>query len=238
MKKLVEEYRLRISAEKKEATKQKKVKIVIVIVIAAIIALFAGYAAVMSGRTTYSSEFEMKAEVAGTYTYHDDEDDADYQLKVQDDTVTKCWSDVGNNSNLGLAVKSWNPEKGTFEILPGTVIVTSSGDLKYNGKTYKRDNYSSNNIYSDLNITVESVSSNSSYTNCTGKIKNNGTTTYYDVKVKGSFKDSFDNVIDTDWTYAVGSEGLAPGESKKFSLSVVEDHDIKSCTVDLLNFDW
>ena len=61
--------------------------------------------------------------------------------------------------------------------------------------------------------------------------KNTGKKTYKFVKVKGAFKDSSGNVIDTEWTYAVGSEGLAPGESSVFRMSVPKNSKITSCSV-------
>ena len=91
--------------------------------------------------------------------------------------------------------------------------------------------------YSVLKISGVKVTTNSSYTVCTGTITNNGKKTYEFVKVKGSFKNSSGTVIDTDWTYAVGSEGLAPGESKTFRMSVPKDYDIKSCSVSITDYD-
>ena len=57
------------------------------------------------------------------------------------------------------------------------------------------------------------------------------------VKVKGTFEDSSGTVVDTDWTYVVGSEGLAPGETKSYRLSVPKDYTIRSCTVSILDYD-
>ena len=68
-------------------------------------------------------------------------------------------------------------------------------------------------------------------------VKNTGNKTYKYIEVKGSFKDSAGNVVDTDWTYAAGSEGLSPDESTTFKLSVTKNFDIKSCSVSLLDFD-
>lgn len=82
-----------------------------------------------------------------------------------------------------------------------------------------------------LDISGVKIESNSSYTICTGSIKNTGNNTYDFVKVKGAFKNSKGDVIDTDWTYAVGSEGLAPDESTTFRMSVSKDTSIKSCDV-------
>lgn len=81
------------------------------------------------------------------------------------------------------------------------------------------------------------LSSNSSYTICNARITNNGRKTYTFVEVKGKFATSSGVVIDTDWTYAVGSEGLAPGESATFRLSVDKDWSITRCTLELLDYD-
>lgn len=81
------------------------------------------------------------------------------------------------------------------------------------------------------------ISHNSSYTICTGTITNNGRKTYTFVEVKGKFKDSSGTVLDTDWTYAVGSEGLAPGESTTFRISVDKNRSITRCTMEILDYE-
>ena len=81
------------------------------------------------------------------------------------------------------------------------------------------------------------VTNNRSYTVCTGKITNNGEKTYTFVKVKGKFETSSGTVIDTDWTYAVGAEGLAPGESTTFKMSVDKNSSIAKCSVEILDYD-
>ena len=44
-----------------------------------------------------------------------------------------------------------------------------------------------------------------------------------------------EQVVDTDWTYAVGAEGLAPGESSTFRMSVDRDYSIRDCSVTLMS---
>lgn len=88
-----------------------------------------------------------------------------------------------------------------------------------------------------LKISNVKVTSNTSYQICTGTVTNNGTSTYSFVKVKGAFEDSRGKVLDTDWTYAVGSEGLEPGESTTFRLSVDKNYSIKTCSVTILDYD-
>ena len=106
----------------------------------------------------------------------------------------------------------------------------------YQKTTYNYDDYEIGSLV--LQISDVSLSwSSSSYVKCTGKVKNTGKKTYTFVKVKGAFKDSKGNVVDTDWTYVVGSEGLAPGESSSFSMSVKKDYSIESCSVTILDYD-
>lgn len=88
-----------------------------------------------------------------------------------------------------------------------------------------------------LAISNVSLSSNSSYTIVEGKITNNSNSTVRFVKVKGAFQNSAGRVVDTDWTYAVGSEGLAPGESCKWRMSVSKDYSIQKCDVTILDYD-
>ena len=77
---------------------------------------------------------------------------------------------------------------------------------------------------------------NSIYTVYTGSITNISDTTHYFVQVRGSFKDESDSTIDIDSTYACGEEGLRPGESTKFRLSVKNDSRIAS--IGLKVFDY
>lgn len=96
----------------------------------------------------------------------------------------------------------------------------------------------SNPVYSwELRVSGISLSSNSSYTIAEGTFTNNSDTTVRFVKIKGAFQDRNGKVIDTDWTYAVGSEGLAPGESCKWRMSVSKDSSIAKCDVTILDYD-
>lgn len=237
-----------IRKEKEE--KKKKIYIGIGTVIALIIAYFIINVSIMAGRTTYSSEAEMKSAVAGTYTYYDGYK-AKNQLKISGNTMIKRWVSLGSDFDMDLSIKSWNPSKGTFEVSIGTITVTNTGDLKYDGNIYEKggswSSSSSSSLYSSsytresgsavLKIQDVKVTSNGSYTICTGTVKNTGSKTYKFVEVKGAFKDSSGNVVDTDWTYAAGSEGLEPNESTTFRLSVTGNSKITDCSVSLLDYD-
>ena len=79
--------------------------------------------------------------------------------------------------------------------------------------------------YSDSYITAKST------------ITNTSSETVYYVKVKANFLSESGTVIDTDWTYAVGSEGLAPYESKRFDLMIENSWLIDSVEFSILDYD-
>lgn len=53
-----------------------------------------------------------------------------------------------------------------------------------------------------------------------GKIRNNGSGEVSFIKIGVELLDSEGKVLDTDWTYAVSSEGLKPGVAKSFDLTI------------------
>jgi hypothetical protein len=236
--------------KKKKEQKQRIIKIGIGIVVAVVLAIFISHAVVMSGRTTYLSEEEMKADIEGTYTYYDGYN-AKKKINISGDTLTERWINLGRSSDIDLNIRSYNPKNGTFKASYAQCIVKRNGDIEFNGDLYEKGGYwpsslsdsSINSLissyetgYTALEITVDGVSTNSAYTICTGSVKNNGEKTYTFIEVKGSFKDSSGNVVDTEWTFAAGIEGLAPGESADFRIFVDKNSRIDSCSVSLLHF--
>jgi hypothetical protein len=137
-----------------------------------------------------------------------------------------------------------------FTVLPSDQYILKKGTYGEATLTSKDDSYSrtssstsglyipaSENASDVLKISGLSLTSNSVSTICAGSMKNTGNNTYEFVEVKGVFKDSGGTVLDTDWTYAVGSEGLAPGESSTFEMFVNENYKIHTCSVSLLDYD-
>lgn len=130
----------------------------------------------------------------------------------------------------------------TFGILGITFLVTLltifiTPDNSYHETELNFDNKSQNsNDLSYLKISNVSLSSNSLYNICTGNISvaSYSPYKYHYVKVKGAFTTSYGTTIDTDWTYAIGSEWLEPGESTKFRLSVDKDYSITNCKVSIM----
>ena len=59
-----------------------------------------------------------------------------------------------------------------------------------------------------------------------GRITNNGEYGYESVKVTVDFLDEDGKTVESEWTYAVGGEGLEPGESKSWSVHTEYNTDI------------
>jgi len=114
---------------------------------------------------------------------------------------------------------------------------------------YYDDDYSSGGSYSGgyettvskyigLSLSVTEIETSGSYVYVYCSIKNvsrsYGTATKYRyVKVKATFKDRYGSVLDTDWTYAVDSSWLNPGETKTFYY-MVRNTSVKSATLSII----
>lgn len=163
------------------------------------------------------------------------------ELMVKRSETENAQENTKNNLALGISAVV------ILIIVLIITIVSCGGSNKddteptYNNSSYS-SNYSSNysssyeSVYTALQFSNIDVENNSLYTVCTGTITNKGSRTYKFVEIKGSFKDSSGTVLDTDWTYAVGSEGLAPGESKTFRMSVDKNYRISKCSISILDY--
>ncbi len=78
-----------------------------------------------------------------------------------------------------------------------------------------------------LDLTDIEVSRDGDYIRAIGSVKNNGDTSYSYIKVMAIYMDANDNVIDTDWTYAIGSLGIEPNENRRFELMTKYPEGIK-----------
>ena len=106
--------------------------------------------------------------------------------------------------------------------------------------SYYDEDEADNTSYVASQLRISDIKLNtygSSYIRATGTITNNSSYTVKYVKIKGSFESSLGEVVDTAWTYAVDSAGLAPGETCKWEMSVKIDYKISSCSVSILDLD-
>jgi hypothetical protein len=65
-----------------------------------------------------------------------------------------------------------------------------------------------------------------------GTITNNSSKTVRYIKIKIALYDKNNSVIDTAWTYAIGAEGIAPGESSKWKVYCSEAEAISISFID------
>jgi hypothetical protein len=114
---------------------------------------------------------------------------------------------------------------------------SSYGDGSYSGSY--NDYYSSGIDKSiGLSLKVDSIKTSGSYTYVYCTVTNVSSkyvaTRYRYVKVKAQFKNYSGSIVDTDWTYAVDSTWLEPGESKTFYY-MVQNTNIKSATLSFVD---
>ncbi len=260
LRQLTEEYRIseekdrenREVEQKRQNREKKKRKLIIGIgiVLCLVFACVVGRAVQLSHRTTFDSVSEMRRAMQGTWTHLDDRYTAQNKIHIVQDAITLRWVSLG--IDLNFTIEEWNPQSGTFRVVNDTYVVLSNGNIQdEDGKVYRKggtwsdnadeeaDSFSYTSSYETAKTALEFsnivVTSNSSYTVCTGTVTNNGKKTYDYVQIKGAFKDSSGTVLDTDWTYAVGSEGLAPGESTTFRMSVPKNINIKDCKITIMD---
>lgn len=115
-------------------------------------------------------------------------------------------------------------------------------DIKVISEAFAKELYRNlvNMIENDSNPLIISniqITNNSVFTVASGTITNRGYSNVSFVKIKGSFLNSSGRTIDTDWTYAVDSVQLAPGESKKWEMSVTKDSSIKKVNVEIIDYE-
>ena len=114
---------------------------------------------------------------------------------------------------------------------------SSYGDGSYSGSY--NDYYSSGiDKRIGLSLKVDSIKTSGSYTyvycTVTNVSSNYVATRYRYVKVKAQFKNYSGSIVDTDWTYAVDSTWLEPGESKTFYY-MVQNTNVKSATLSFVD---
>ncbi len=153
-------------------------------------------------------------------------------------------------------ILKWNYKRGIIKTSVNEIIVTPNGDIKYlkeilfeksesdivdvdlSDKDIKIGISNGNLVYetklSALKLSDLKLSINSTYTVCEGKITNEGDCEYTSVKVNGCFKDSNGDVVDVNSIYAVGEEGLAPGETKIFKIMILKNNNVTTCDVDIV----
>lgn len=147
--------------------------------------------------------------------------------------ATHCNYSSCNNSNVSGSEYCYSHKCNICERQK-----TYSSDYCYFHKTlYDGDSNSTySSATSDLKFSNIKITHNSLYTVVTGTVTNKGTRSYKFVTIKGAFKNSSGTVVDTDSTYAVGSEGLSSGESTTFRMSIDKNTKVTKCDISIISY--
>ncbi|MDF2544179.1 MAG: hypothetical protein K0S47_3897 [Herbinix sp.] len=200
--------------------------------------VFAKHIFITNTRTIYNSENEMKDSLHGFWTFYTELGDDLFYFYINDNSLIHLFKSDDTIYQYDIV---WHPSKGSFTAGGDDYIVTKDGFIIDDKYTYIKDGSPTSLCVSNeddeseidfFNIELSSIAGN---TICTGTVVNKSDHTYSFIKIIGNFKNSAGRAVKVAWTYAVGNEGLDPGESVKFTLSVNKDPDIASCEVEVVN---
>ena len=144
--------------------------------------------------------------------------------------VTRCMYEDCYNNSYKDGVNCWYCTKHAQEV--AEVLGLSSNESSSSSS-------SSNKVYLMVkDVYLSKGSSHSNYYTASGAVYNYGSITAKYVKVKVKFLNSYGKIVDTDWTYAVGTEGIEPGETVKWSCMVEKDYAIESIEAEIIDYDY
>lgn len=131
---------------------------------------------------------------------------------LQEDLVCKARMDSYFNNGYAIS-NSFSFERTAYYNKTNYTAVADRADgsdsIVYGGVEIKGKYHSGSNPY------------------ISGTATNNSSKTVEFIKIKIALLDDSGNVINTTWTYAVGAEGLAPGETTQWTVYCTEAEDIK-----------
>lgn len=90
--------------------------------------------------------------------------------------------------------------------------------------------------YKTLELTIDDASTSYGYITVEGSISNPTNNAYSYVELKVKILDTNGKVIDTENTYAVGSETLSPGDTKKWDAMFKADDRADNVEVEIVNY--
>lgn len=89
-----------------------------------------------------------------------------------------------------------------------------------------------------LSIENTSCSRSSNYIYAKGYVKNNTDQTLTYIEIKADVVNSSGEIIDTNYTYAVGSEGLSPGSRKSYEIMIPYDDSVNQCKYYIVDYKY
>jgi hypothetical protein len=87
-----------------------------------------------------------------------------------------------------------------------------------------------------LTLEETSCTKGDNYMYAKGYVKNNSDQFLSFIEVKADFIDSSGNIVDTNYTYAVGSEGLSPNSRKSFDIMTPNNDSVTQCQYYIVDY--
>lgn len=153
-------------------------------------------------------------------------------LKGIADTLVDCGEVCSSNLISYADAKKW-VETGEYNV-EWTYI---DGEL-VNPPMIENDSNSSDDIstYKALELTIDDATTSYGYITVEGSISNPTNNAYSYVELKVKILDKNGKVIDTENTYAVGSETLSPGDTKKWDAMLKADDRADNVEVEIVDY--
>ena len=158
---------------------------------------------------------------------------SDFENNIMDD-ITKLYIDKLNKIFMITEHRAISLVDSYEDLSIDDIKVVSSA---FASELYKNLEIINENDSNPLVISNISLSNDSYFTTVSGIITNRGYTNVSYVKIKGLFVNESGITIDTDWTYAVDSVELAPGESKKWEMMVKKDYRINKVNIEIIDYE-
>ncbi|HUN24597.1 MAG TPA: FxLYD domain-containing protein [Anaerolineales bacterium] len=92
-----------------------------------------------------------------------------------------------------------------------------------------------NEALSHLSLKVTDCYHEYNYAHVEGTVTNNGDSTVKFVKIMGEIRSQNGTILDTDWTYLVGDEGIRPGATKSFDIMIPHNSQMSKCYADIMD---
>ncbi len=246
-KNIDDENLLAIEEDKAEKVKRNR-KIALIIslffVVLAISALIVHFKEIREA-TSFKNDEEMKNAIEGVYIYYD-KSKAVEQIKVYGDKIIIRDIDKGSSSDEEVLIEDFVPKIAEFVTEDKTkYIYNKNNEIKDPedrvfvkvGEWNEQFVGKPEDGFEVLQITGVYVVKSGEQSIVSGIIKNNGLNFYQNVKIQGDFYDKDGNLVYSNSSYAVGAEGLSPGEDMSFKEIIPIDADISKCTVKVIEFE-
>lgn len=210
-------------------------------------------------RKKYSSDIEMMSDLKGRWINCNSDGKINIQFRIDGKNYSEG---RGEREYTDSAIIAYRPQKGMF-FLDGiqqdvTYYVYKDGTIKdKRGHVFQKDDTAPVDIleqidrnrglstdekeekgYNPFSFSDVTLATKDGKTTLSGTVINCSKSTYISIELEGTFLDSRGTVLATDRTVLAEKEGLKPGDTIPFSMTVNENSQITSYDITVLSFDW